>query len=313
MLPGLDVKSEISALLKPSPRSQYKVRNGRVLARILSAAILLAGAVWGASAQTAALPGAPDSLKFAVLTDTHATGSQRQYEMARVMAAVHARFPFEFVMMVGDNISGGHTPKDFVEKFEKPNDPLLRSGVTFYATLGNHDDPAIRLYPAWHMGGERYYSFVRKNVRFVVLDTNQMDPAQLGWVEDVLNDSREDWKLGFSHHPLYSNAKRHGPHGGVRRLLEPIVVKYSVNAMFSGHAHVYERLTPQQGIWYFSSGAGGRLRRGDVEPSATTAAHFDQDFSFMVIEVTGDELVFETIARKGNTVDSGVIRRRLAH
>jgi hypothetical protein len=72
---------------------------------------------------------------------------------------------------------------------------------------------------------------------------------------------------------------------------------------------VYERLKPQKGITYFVSGSGGELRKGDVRPSAMTAAYFDQDQSFMLVEVAGDDLFFEAVARTGTMVDSGVLHR----
>jgi hypothetical protein len=40
-----------------------------------------------------------------------------------------------------------------------------------------------------------------------------------------------------------------------------------------------------------------------------TAVGYDQDRSFMPIEISGDELNFQTISRTGKTVDSGVIKR----
>jgi hypothetical protein len=40
-----------------------------------------------------------------------------------------------------------------------------------------------------------------------------------------------------------------------------------------------------------------------------TEVGFDTDYSFMIVEVTGDELFFQTIARTGKTVDSGAIHR----
>jgi hypothetical protein len=92
--------------------------------------------------------------------------------------------------------------------------------------------------------------------------------------------------------------------------LEPLLVKYGVNVVFSGHDHVYERLKPQKGVNYFVAGSGGELRRGDVHPSSATAAYFDQDQAFMLVEVAGDDLFFETIARTGKTVDSGEIHRQ---
>ena len=91
--------------------------------------------------------------------------------------------------------------------------------------------------------------------------------------------------------------------------LEPLLVKYGVQVVFSGHDHVYERIKPQQGIHYFVSGAAGQLRKGDVNPSAMTAAYFDQDRSFMLVEIAARNLFFEAISRTGKTVDSGVIEK----
>jgi len=41
-----------------------------------------------------------------------------------------------------------------------------------------------------------------------------------------------------------------------------------------------------------------------------TAAEFDQDRSFMVVEVSGDDLFFQAISRTGGVVDSGVLHRQ---
>jgi hypothetical protein len=79
--------------------------------------------------------------------------------------------------------------------------------------------------------------------------------------------------------------------------------------VLSGHEHFYERLEPQLGIVYFTSGAAGSLRRGDIRPSGMTAKGFDTDYHFMLMEVTGDELYFQAISRAGETVDAGVIRK----
>ena len=112
------------------------------------------------------------------------------------------------------------------------------------------------------MGGERYYTFNRRNARFFVLDSNQMDPKQLAWIDDALKQSQDEWKICYFHHPLYSDGGRHGPSVQLRVALEPLLVKYGVNLVFSGHDHIYERLTPQKGIAYFVAGSAGELRKG---------------------------------------------------
>jgi len=68
---------------------------------------------------------------------------------------------------------------------------------------------------------------------------------------------------------------------------------------------------PQKGIVYFVVGAGGQLRRGNIDKgSGITAAGNDQDQSFMVAEINGDEMHFNAVSRGGQVIDSGVITRR---
>lgn len=254
-------------------------------------------------------PDTSGSLRFAVIGD-FGSGKQPQYDVGERLSASRSVFPFEFVVTVGDNLYGSQTPKDFADKFERPYAALLKAGVPFYAALGNHDDQANRFYERFNMRGERYYTQVMKAVRFVVLDSNLMDRAQLAWAEKVLNEAREVWKIAVFHHPLYSNAGRHGPNVELRVVLEPLLARYGVSVVFSGHEHVYERLKPQKGITYFTEGSSGQLRKGDMQPSDSTAAWFDQDQTFMLVEIEGDQMRFQTLSRMGQVVDSGVITRR---
>ena len=272
--------------------------------------IVLAAGAWSAGPQDATpLPDARGSVKFAVIGD-NGTGNTAQYDVGRQMATAHMRFPFDFVIMLGDNLYGRQEPRDFVDKFEKPYGALLQAGIPFYATLGNHDRPGNRDYKAFNMGGQRYYTFVRGSVRFFVFDSNEMDPQQLNWIRDTLAQSQDAWKICYFHHPLYSDAGRHGPDVELRVTLEPLLVRAGVNVVFSGHEHVYERIRPQKGITYFIDGSGGQLREGDMEPSAHTAAFFDRDQTFMLVEIAGDRMFFQTISRAGRIVDSGTVSRR---
>jgi predicted MPP superfamily phosphohydrolase len=260
-------------------------------------------------AQELALPNRPDSVKFAAMGD-NGTGDQWQFDVANQMNVWHLKFPYDQVIMLGDNVYGGQQPADFQQRFERPYKPLLDAGVKFYATLGNHDDPAADInYPLFDMAGQRYYTYARKNVRFFVLDSNHVDPKQLAWIDGALKAAVEPWKVCYFHHPLYSDGGRHGSEIDVRVKLEPLFIKYGVNVVYSGHDHIYERIKPQQGIYYFVSGAGGQLREGNTRPSAMTAVAFDKDRSFMLNEIAGDDLVFQVISRTGQTVDRGTIHR----
>jgi 3',5'-cyclic AMP phosphodiesterase CpdA len=264
----------------------------------LAVVLLLAGA-----------PAADEPLRFAVVGDA-GTGGRPQFEIGQQMAAARAASPFDLVLLLGDNMYGRQEPQDFVDKFERPYAALLGGGVRFFATLGNHDKPENRFYPGFNMHGERYYTFVRGQARFVILDTNQLDPKQLAWADDTLDRAQERWKIVYFHHPIYSNGGRHGSNVELRVVLEPMLVAHGVNVVFSGHEHIYERLTPQKGITYFVAGSGGQLRKGDLKRAATTAAGFDEDQSFLLVEVAGDQMSFRAISRTGRIVDAGVIGRR---
>ena len=258
-----------------------------------------------------AFPLKPDSVRLAVIGDM-GTGEQPQIDTAQQMMRSRAVFPFEFVLTVGDNIYTGSQPSDFERAFVAPYKALLDAGVTFYATLGNHDNSNQRFYKPFNMNGAAYYTFKKGHVRFFALDTTYMDQRQTAWLETKLREAGNgDWKICYFHHALYSSARYHGSARGLRKVLEPLFVKYGVDVVFAGHDHVYERVRPQQGIYHFTEGASGSLRAADLAPSAITAKGFDADRSFMLVEFAGDDMYFETVSRTGVAVDSGVIRRTI--
>lgn len=253
------------------------------------------------------LPLKEGSVRFMVVGDT-GTGTDQQQQLADVMYQYKGAFPYEFALLLGDNLYGGEKPVDFKTKFEDVYKKLLDDKVTFYATLGNHDESNQRFYDYFNMNGEEFYRFKKGNVAFYSLNSNYMDKRQVNWLEAELSKDTSEWKIVFFHHPPYSSGGKHGSDTKLREVVEPIFLKYGVNAVFAGHEHFYERIKPQKGIYYFISGAGGKLREGDVKGgSPLTAKAYDKDMSFMLIEVAGDQMHFQVITRTGETVDSGVL------
>src|SRR6202043_713786 len=146
-----------------------------------------------ASADQFKFPLQPNSVRFAAIGDM-GTGATPQYEVAQRMFTVRQTFPFEFLIMLGDNIYGGSSPKDFEKKFEIPYKPLLDAGVKFYASLGNHDAREQRFYKLFNMGGKLYYTFSPKsNVRFFAFESTYPEPEQIRWLEKELAASNDDW------------------------------------------------------------------------------------------------------------------------
>jgi hypothetical protein len=82
--------------------------------------------------------------------------------------------------------------------------------------------------------------------------------------------------------------------------------------VFAGHEHVYERFKPQKGIHHFLAGGAAKLRQGDTRQGPLTAATFDRDRSFMIVEIAESKMFFQVISRTGVVVDEGIIKSREA-
>jgi hypothetical protein len=253
------------------------------------------------------LPLKAGSVKFVIIGDT-GTGTAKQKELGSLLLRARQSFPYEFVLLVGDNLYGGEKPADYKSKFEDVYRPIIDQKVKFYAALGNHDEPAQRFYEHFNMEGKEYYRFTKGNVAFYALNSNYMDKKQVDWLNSELAKDTSQWKIAFFHHPPYSSGGKHGSDTQLRKVVEPIFLKYGVNVVVAGHEHFYERIKPQQGIYYFISGAGGKLRSGDVKKgSPLTAKAFDKDMSFMLVEIVNGAMHFQVLSRTGETVDSGVL------
>ena len=96
----------------------------------------------------------------------------------------------------------------------------------------------------------------------------------------------------------------------LRTLVEPLFVKHRVSAVFAGHEHFYERVKPQNGIVHFTEGGSAKLREGNIRVGPLTAKGFDTDLSYMLVEIDGDTMHFQTLSRQGQEVDAGTFTVR---
>ncbi len=115
-------------------------------------------------------------------------------------------------------------------------------------------------------GNEAYFSFNLGNIHFVNLDSAESagrnGPTMKAWLEQDLAanaaDINTDWLIAFFHHPPYSKGSHDSDNendvdgtndtwGGrsemflMRENFIPILEKYSVDLVLSGHSHSYER------------------------------------------------------------------------
>ena len=147
------------------------------------------------------------------------------------------------------------------------------------------------------------------HVEFFAIDSTNLDRTQLQWLDERLGKSNADWKIVFLHHPLYTSGRYRNSSRAYRWALEPILMRHNVDAVFSGHEHIYQRSQLQNGIQYFVSGGAGSLRRGDGVPAPYIARTYDEDFHFMLVEIQPDALHFEAISRTGEIIDAATLTR----
>lgn len=297
-------------------------RSGISRREMLRNLAIAGGVVTMASRSGIALAGSPAAgasatpVRFALLGDW-GNGDQNTIDVARQMTAVHDRTPLDMVVTAGDNVYPDGAASHFRNNFEQPFEPLLSRRVPFYACLGNHDVKAGReaqlKYPLFNMGGRNYYSHTAGGgmVEVFVLDSNAMDASQLTWLDAALRRSTAVWKVGVLHHPPFSSGKRHGSDTSIRADVHPLFKRHGVHVVFSGHDHIYQRVTLQDDIQYFVSGAGGKVRIGDVNKKDTlVASAYDDDSHFMVLEADASAFRFQAINTSGQVVDSGSVAAR---
>ncbi|MDX2255771.1 MAG: metallophosphoesterase [Pseudanabaenaceae cyanobacterium bins.39] len=264
------------------------------------------------------------TMRVAAIAD-FGVGSPDQYAVARAMNQYYQQYPFQTVLMAGDNIYPYGEIRLVHQVFEKPYAYLLDQGVKFYAALGNHDiinsqngQDQIN-YPAFNMS-DRYYSFrstakasasnqIASNnplVEFFALDTNSNAPwqEQLQWLEQQLSMSEAQWKIVFGHHPLYSSGM-HGSNAHLIAMLQPLFAKHQVKIYLCGHDHGYERFVPINGTTYIVNGGGG----APLYPFGKSAqtAFVSPQFSFMILDIYPHKIVSKAIAVNGTVFDQSTI------
>ncbi|MGD1700622.1 metallophosphoesterase family protein [Dapis sp. BLCC M229] len=247
--------------------------------------------------------------RFVSVADT-GTGGKEQFAVAEAMRRYYLQYPFDFVILGGDNIYEDGEIEKIGDVFEKPYKALLDNKVKFYACLGNHDLRSNNgewelEYPDFNMAG-RYYTFEYKPIQFFALDTNINAnwKAQLNWLEKELSNSKAPWKIVFGHHQIYSSGM-YGLNEKFIDILTPLFKKYQVQLYINGHEHDYERTRAINGTTYLTCGAGAKQR---LVGKSEWTEYSTSDFSFAAFDVYDDRLIVRGIDVNNHIFDQGLIR-----
>ncbi len=289
----------------------------------------------------AVAPAADDkALKFLAIGDWGDNGQESQQAVANEMGKFNQEFEAKFVISTGDNfyccgVASVDDPQ-WMSSYENVyrNHSLQ---IDWNVVLGNHDyqgNPQAEIDYSkksrrWIMPS-RYYTQVKKvgknaTARFVYLDTNPFidkylkNPdnfdhikssaadAELAWLDSVLSNSKETWKIVIGHHPVYSSGSEHGNQPELIARLEPVLEKYHVDAYFSGHEHDLQHQKRADGtVNYFVSGSGGEPRpTGKTETTKFSSDHP----GFMAITLKKDAMDVDAIDSKGKKLYSTTLSK----
>ncbi len=308
-------------------RRQFLIRSGLVGLGLTGMGKLVSESFGFNSVMATVVPKSELLLRFAVMADT-GTGTKNQYAVAQAMAQYHQKYPFNTVLMAGDNIYTNGESSKIPDNFANPYKDLLDRGVNFYATLGNHDVRADKIvqnkpkenfqvtYPEFNMEDRRYYARKDGKVRFFALETsslvNPKDPdrdAQLAWLDRKLGESKAKWNIVYGHHNIYSEG--HYPTNEIMlKDVAPILKKHNVKLFINGHDHNYQRSKPIDGTTYLVCGGGGAKlydikKREQGEESRMAFA--ESVHSFGIVEVYQDQIILTGIDKSGKVIDRGLV------
>jgi Icc-related predicted phosphoesterase len=284
------------------------------------------GATDGSHRFVTASPAGSERVHFVAMGDS-GTGSTSQEAVGKAMLANHP----ELFLALGDNAYESGTEAEWEAHFFQPLASLL-SEIPVYAVLGNHEYSTAQAQPALDnlyqpsnnpAGTERYYSFDWGPVHFVALDSMCLlkstqasactADAQLQWLEQDLAATRQPWKVVSFHHPPYSSGE-HGSSTYLYKALTPLLERFGVDLVLTGHDHDYERSYPlkggervnpgQGGITYVVVGSGGAYLKGySIPQPAWSAARMTNVYGFLDVVVDRGTMTAELRTTTGKVED----------
>lgn len=261
---------------------------------------------------------------------------------ARVLRQAYRTTPdASFVLFTGDLVDGGSSSKVQDEEWGDWHRAagFIISEVPVVATPGNHEfyDPQVRqkrdLNRYWRPGftlpgngpaglEETAYSFDYQGVRFIIVSSDEMvrneDVArsQAEWVEQLLKTNPCRWTVMAFHHPFFSTAARRD-NKIVRESLKPLVDRYGVDLVLTGHDHTYARgmLLPEgakvkgnlAGTIYVVSVSGSKMYRQDADQWWDTGLVNTQ--LWQTVTVDGNRLAYTAYDASGAVADQFILTK----
>ncbi len=191
------------------------------------------------------------------------------------------------IVHTGDMVYYGGEQDDW-DRYYEDIENVTNNNITVYNAIGNHERYTYNIdeytygisdenFSVYETNvdlpeNERYYSFDYMNqVHFVIINTEEnwndnthsfdITTEQKSWLLNDLETNEIDFVIAVFHRPCYSVRDSNRVHDAqqVRVVLEPILLQYGVDLVFSGHDHNYYRTTRKNIVHITAGGAGADL------------------------------------------------------
>ncbi|MGZ3787234.1 MAG: metallophosphoesterase family protein [Bacteriovorax sp.] len=261
---------------------------------------------------------------FGFISDTQEF-KERHEDIARIIAHHHAIEPLQFLINGGDVVQTGSAEQDWIDYFL--GGKLYLMDIPQIAAIGNHDyrgskgelvPKLFQQFMRW-AGSDQYGNlfFDFPSVQLLILNSNftklnyDEENHTWTWIEEKMKQAHEIKKplIIATHFPVYSSSLNVFSSADVikmRTKLVPLVEKYKVPLVLSGHTHMYER-SYKDGINYLVAGpAGGRPNKPSYKNKYVQ--FFDKDsLTFTKIKLAHRVFTIETYNQENRMIDSLVI------
>ncbi|MBD2702388.1 metallophosphoesterase family protein [Spirosoma sp. BT702] len=124
-------------------------------------------------------------------------------------------------------------------------------------------------------GTKEWYSFDYGPIHFVMLDgygrrnvggiqrrfyEDTLNHPQVIWLKEDLAKTNKKWKIVYQHYPSYSQGSHNSENSStdadmvaIRQVINPIMERFGVDMVITGHSHVYERSYPLHDLYSANS------------------------------------------------------------